>query len=98
MTEAARVTGHGAGVASPLSQSWAVPRTLVPSYRLKQNLRQEEVSEKNDERRAHDGVRRRSADAFRAAARVVAAHAARQGQNESECSGLDRAAPHVPHR
>src|SRR4051794_33308219 len=56
----------------------------VSSAMSEQKLGQEEVGEQNDQRRAPPRRGRGAADAFRAAAGVVAAHAAGQRQDQSE--------------
>src|SRR5438067_11286345 len=62
-----------------------------------QQLRQEEIGQKNNQRRAHHRRGRGAADAFRAAACVVAAHATGERQDQAEECRLDQAAPDVIH-
>src|SRR5438067_4334001 len=60
-------------------------------------LRQKEIGEENDQRRAHHRGRRGAADTFRTAARVVAAHAAGQREDQAKECRLDQAAPDIVH-
>src|SRR5436305_1253964 len=69
----------------------------VSSAMSEQQLRQKEIGKQNNERRAHHRRGRGAADAFRAAARVVAADAAGQRQDQAEKRRLDQAAPDVVH-
>src|SRR3954453_9858835 len=62
-----------------------------------EQLGQEKIGQQDDQRRAHHCRGRGAADAFRAPARVVAAHAAGQRQDQSEERRLDQAAPDVVH-
>src|SRR4051794_39064194 len=69
----------------------------VPVAMSEEQLRQEKISQQNDERRAHHRGGRGAADALRAAARVVAAHTTGQRQDQAKKRRLDQAAPDVVH-
>src|SRR5438552_14186200 len=82
----------------PLNDLWRCCSEIVGSSLIsEEELGQKKVAQQNDERCAHHRIRRRSSHTFRAAARVIAAHAACQRENETEHRGLDHAAPDVLH-
>src|SRR5581483_4903535 len=79
------------------SVAWLLGGTEQPSNpaTLQKHLRQKEIRQQNDQRRADHRLRRRAAHPFRPARGVVAAHAAGEREDQSEHGGLDHARPEV---
>src|ERR1041385_337920 len=83
----------------PLNAFYRCCREMVGSSRAmsEEQLRQKEVRQQDDQRRADHRSGRRSSHALRAAGRVEAAHAAGEREDQAEDGGLDQAAPDVVH-